>query len=178
MLNSLFNSSHMKIIKLIILSTLLLAGTARAQTTAVNTSINNLLTGYLELKNALAADNGAAAQAKAKTLNTEVTSISTKDMGAAQQAVWKNYVDKLSFDSRHISESTSIDHQREHFESLSKSMYAVLKAFKANSVAIYWQYCPMKKASWLSEKSTIENPYYGKEMPDCGSTKETLKATK
>ena len=99
-------------------------------------------------------------------------------MTAAQQSTWKNYADKLSFDSRHISETTAVDHQREHFASLSKNTYAVLKAFSANSQALYLQYCPMKKASWISDKPAIENPYYGKGMPDCGSVKETLKAAK
>jgi len=157
---------------------LIAVATLRAQTPAVNTSINNLTTAYLDLKNALAADDGTAAQGKAKILKAQVDVIQTKEMNPAQQTIWKNYVDKLSFDSRHISESTSIDHQREHFASLSKNMYAIVKAFKVNSTPIYWQYCPMKKASWLSDKQAIENPYYGKTMPECGSVKETLKAAK
>ncbi len=140
--------------------------------------MNSLITAYIDLKNALAADDVAAAQGKAKIMKSQVDAIQTKDMSADRQSVWKSYVDKLSFDSRHISESTSIDHQREHFASLSKNMYAIVKAFKVNKMVIYWQYCPMKKASWLSEKQAIENPYHGKEMLNCGSTKETLKAVK
>ncbi len=164
----------------ILLATLFLitVSAVRAQTAMVNTSINNFITAYLDVKNALAADDGIAAQGKAKILKAQVDAIQAKEMSPARQTIWKNYVDKLSFDSRHISESTSIDHQREHFASLSKNMYAIVKAFKVNNMVIYWQYCPMKKASWLSEKQAIENPYYGKEMPDCGKTKETLKAVK
>ncbi len=157
---------------------LITVATLRAQTPAVNTSINNLTTAYLDLKNALAADDGTAAQGKAKILKAQVDVIQTKEMSAVQQTIWKNYVDKLSFDSRHISESTSIDHQREHFASLSKNMYEVVKTFKVNSTPLYWEYCPMKKTSWLSDKAVIENPYYGKTMPECGSVKETLKAAK
>jgi len=164
-------------ILLTILLLIVVAG-LMAQTPAVNTSINNLTTAYLDLKNALAADDGTAAQGKAKILKSQVEDVQVKDMSADRQTVWKNYVDKLDFDSRHISESTSIDHQREHFASLSKNMYAVVKAFKVNRTPIYWQYCPMKKASWLNEKQAIENPYYGKTMLDCGSVKETLKAVK
>jgi hypothetical protein len=148
--------------------------TVKAQTTTEN----NVVTAYLDLKNALVADDSATAEAKAKVLNTQITAVQVKDLPAAQQATWKNYVDKLSFDSRHISETTAIDHQREHFASLSKNMYAVIKASKANSTDLYWQYCPMKKASWLSDKNAIENPYYGKSMLDCGGVKETLKAGK
>jgi hypothetical protein len=158
---------------------LLIAGAGlKAQTPVVNTSINNVITAYFDVKNALAANNGVVAESNAKILKAQIEAVPVKDMGADRQTVWKNYVDKLDFDSRHISESTSIDHQREHFASLSKNMYTVVKSFKVNSTPIYWQYCPMKKASWLSEKPGIENPYYGKEMPNCGSTKETLKAVK
>jgi hypothetical protein len=168
----------MKTIKSIFLSLLLLTAVVRtkAQTTTASTSINNLLTAYLDLKNALVASDNAAAQAKAKVLHDDVTAVQANTLPADQQTIWKSYVDKLSFDSRHISESTDISHQREHFASLSKNMYDVVKAFKANTTVIYWQYCPMKKSSWLSDKPAIENPYYGKEMLDCGSVKETLKA--
>jgi hypothetical protein len=37
------------------------------------------------------------------------------------------------------------------------------------------QYCPMKKASWLSDSKDIRNPYYGANMLDCGSVKTTIK---
>ncbi len=169
----------MKTIRSIFMALALLAITAsvKAQTPGANAE-NGVVTAYLDLKNALAADDGAAAEAKAKVLNTQIAAIQVKDLPAAQQATWKSYVDKLSFDSRHISETTAIDHQREHFASLSKNMYAVIKASKANSADLYLQYCPMKKASWLSDKNAIENPYYGKSMLDCGGVKETLKAGK
>ena len=32
-------------------------------------------------------------------------------------------------------------------------------------------YCPMAKASWLQTEKEIKNPYYGKEMLDCGDFK-------
>ena len=169
----------MKTIKSIFVTLLLfiIVAGAKAQTT-VSSSINNLTTAYLDVKNALVKDDAATAEAKAKTLCDEVSAVQTKDMTAKEQSAWKSYVDKLSFDSRHISETDAIDHQREHFASLSKSMYAVLKAFPVNSNEIYMEYCPMKKAGWLSDNKAIENPYYGKSMLNCGGVKETLKATK
>lgn len=141
-------------------------------------SVNKVFIDYIDLKNALSADDNAVAQAKAKVLNADVAAVDTKVMSTKEQVIWKNYAEKLSFDSRHISESGSIDHQREHFASLSKNVHEVLKAFPYNGSTLYWQYCPMKKANWLSDKQTIENPYYGKAMLDCGSVKEILKGTK
>jgi len=165
----------MKVIKSTLMLLLLLsAATYTKAQTSVGSSINNVLSAYIELKSALVADDNATAQAKAKTLNANVAAVQTTDMSAKEQSTWKSYSDKLSFDSRHISESSTIDHQREHFASLSKNIYAVLKAFPVNAAPLYWQYCPMKKASWLSDKQAIENPYYGKSMLDCGNVKETL----
>lgn len=166
----------MKIVKSALMLFLLLSAASytRAQTSA-GSSINAVLSGYIDLKNALAADDNSTAQAKAKALNADVAAVQTKDMTTKEQSTWKSFADKLSFDSRHISESGSIDHQREHFASLSKNIYAVLKAFPVNASPLYLQYCPMKKASWISDKQIIENPYYGKSMLDCGGVKETLK---
>lgn len=169
----------MKIIKTILLLISMLGVLAQANAqTQTKATLNNVIAAYFGVKNGLVADNNASARSKSKELNMQVAAVSTKDMSAAQQAVWKTYADKLNFDSSHISESTDIAHQREHFAALSKNMYEVLKAFKVNSIPVYWQYCPMKKQSWLSETSAIKNPYYGSDMEDCGSTKETLKAVK
>ena len=45
-----------------------------------------------------------------------------------------------------ISETTAIiDHQREHFASLSKSMYAVLKVFKTNDITVILAVLPHEK---------------------------------
>jgi hypothetical protein len=163
----------MKIIRSIFVALLLTVVAIGAKAQATNAAINNVVSAYLDVKSALAADNGANAEAKAKVLTTQIAAVQIKD-----QATWKKYVDKLSFDARHISETAAIDHQREHFASLSKNLYAVLKEMNANSQTLYWQYCPMKKSNWLSDVQAIENPYYGKAMLDCGSVKETLKGTK
>lgn len=96
-------------------------------------------------------------------------------MQPAQQKLLATYLDKLKFDSRHISETTVIDHQREHFESLSKNMYSLLSGLKLNRTILYQQYCPMKKAAWLSETEEIRNPYYGDDMLECGKVTATLK---
>lgn len=170
----------MKTIKQFLLAAILLiaATQLKAQTPTINASLNGVITAYFDVKNALVADDGTTAEAKAKILNSKIAGVPAEDMNPSQQGAWKKYADKLSFDSRHISETAVIDHQREHFSTLSKNLHDLLKAFNANATVIYWQYCPMKKVSWLSETADIKNPYYGKAMLDCGSTKETLKAAK
>ena len=141
-------------------------------------NINTITTAYFGLKNALATGNGIAAQGKAKDL---LAALSAPETGLKpdQKKLFDSYAEKLKFDSRHISEVAVIDHQREHFASLSKNMFEVLKGLKMNSAVVYQDYCPMKKAYWLSETAAIKNPYYNdKEMATCGKVTASLAPAK
>lgn len=138
-------------------------------------NIDNITGAYYGIKNALAASHSAEAAASAKTMLAALSS--PGNLNAGQQKAFDAYAEKLKFDSRHISESTDIDHQREHFASLSKNWYEVLKALKINKAPVYMDYCPMKKAYWLSETAAIKNPYYS-DMSDCGRVSATLPAAK
>jgi len=162
----------MKIIKTIVLSLglLLVFVQVKAQTAAVN----NVLTAYYGVKNALIAGNAATTDDKAQELLTALNNVKADQLSANDKSVWQKYADKLQFDARHISESNDIAHQREHFASLSKNMFEVVKSLKVNTATVYEQYCPMKKTTWLSETATIKNPYFGNHMLSCGKTTETL----
>ncbi|RYG53246.1 MAG: DUF3347 domain-containing protein [Chitinophagaceae bacterium] len=46
---------------------------------------------------------------------------------------------------------------------------------KLGDKPVYLQYCPMAKASWLSNENEIRNPYYGTAMLTCGEVKKTFK---
>jgi hypothetical protein len=169
----------MKNIKYFLAVVLFMAlGQSHAKPVDIKSSINAVLKSYLDVKNALAADNSKAANDAAKNFTVALKEVPAGQMDDKQKAVWQQYAEKLRFDGEHISESDAIAHQREHFGSLSANMFAVLKAFKTNNLALYQQYCPMAKKYWISESSTIKNPYLGKKMADCGVTKETLKAAK
>lgn len=166
----------MKTLKTVLLSIIFVAGfiQVKAQDNTASTPVNQVITAYLGVKNALTADNNEAAKSKAKELLAAISAVPAARLTPEQKKLWSPYVDKLQFDSRHISESDAIDHQREHFTSLSKNMYSVIKGLKMNTTVVYEQYCPMKKATWLSESSAIKNPYLGKQMLTCGKTTETL----
>lgn len=158
------------------LSILLTFTQVNAQDKTAAKPTDQVFAGYFALKNALTNDDAAAAKTSAKELLSAITAVKLAGLSAAQQKIWTANVDKLQFDTRHISESPSIAHQREHFASLSKNMAVVVKGLKANTAVVYEQYCPMKKASWLSETADVKNPYYGKSMLTCGEVKETFAA--
>lgn len=137
--------------------------------------VDKIVNAYLDVKNALASDNGSVAETKAKDL---VAALSANTLSADQEKTFAKYRDKLLFDARHISSVNTVDHQREHFASLSNNMYELLKALKSNTATLYEQYCPMKKAYWLSESQQIKNPYFGSQMPTCGKVTATLAPAK
>ena len=167
-----------KIFLLLLISTTSLLQKSMAQTTNSKSAISAVLTTYIQLKNSLAADDSKTARTGAKALMAEIDKVPMDKMTSDQHTGWMKYVKKLSYDAEHIAGTNEIDHQREHFVSLSKNMYAVLKVIPPDS-SFYYQFCPMandgKGAFWVSEQEKIKNPYMGSKMPSCGSTKETLK---
>lgn len=141
----------------------------------VQKQIGASLETYYRLKNSLVADNSEIASQRAEELSKSFDSVETAKMTAAQKTLWEKLEKLLRLDAKHINENKDIEHQRGHFMKLSNNMYALVFNFKANENEAYLMYCPMKKATWLSESTDIKNPYYGSKMVDCGSVRTTLK---
>lgn len=152
---------------------LLAAYTTHAQ----NKSVDQITSAYIGVKNALVGSNATLAKSRAKELLAALA-IPPTGLTAAQQKLAGSYSDKLKADSRGISQATDIEQQRKYFETLSANMYSLLSGLQMNGTTLYQQYCPMKKAAWLSESEDIRNPYYGDKMLECGTVKATLKAAK
>lgn len=170
----------MKRIILLTLTVAILAFSANAQPPekideVLVSQISAALKGYFDVKNALVDSNAETASTAADSLVEKLAAIDDTKMTSTQSAVWGKRSTALKKDASHIAKNKEISHQREHFETLSINMYAVIKAIAANSADVYLHYCPMKKASWLSESKEVKNPYFGKKMLDCGDVKATLK---
>lgn len=135
-------------------------------------------TSYFALKDALIANDGVTASSKAKELFKAIDKVPMDKLASDQHTVWMKYMTKLSYDAEHIKGVTETDHQREHFSSLSKNMFEVMKVIKP-SYPVYYDHCPMyndgKGGDWISKESAIKNPFYGNQMLTCGKTVETLK---
>jgi len=136
-------------------------------------SIDNTLTEYLRLKNALVAGKSKDAADAAKSLKTSLDKLGSSLMTATEQKAFTDLGDDTKEHAEHISTSTDIKHQREHFQMLSKDIYDLVKAF-GTAQTLYKDYCPMVKAIWLSETKPIKNPYYGSNMLTCGNVQETI----
>jgi copper chaperone CopZ len=133
---------------------------------------------YFSLKDALAQDNGKSASTFGAALFTAIDKLPMEKLSMDQHMVWMKYEKQLSYDAEHIKSTTDTDHQREHFVSLSKNMYMVMKTIPL-AKPVYFDFCPManegKGANWLSLDEKISNPYMGSKMPTCGKVQETIK---
>jgi copper chaperone CopZ len=151
-------------------------------TTNINVENTNQLkpiySAYFLIKDALVKDNGTLASAKAKELLTAISYVKMEKLSNDEHVVWMKVMDKLKFDAEHINETKTPSHQRDHFTTLSKYIYQLIKVSKFDTT-VYYQHCPMydngKGANWLSTDKAIKNPYYGAQMLSCGSVQETIK---
>lgn len=141
--------------------------------------VKALVMNYLQLKNALAADNSDDAATAGTALADGFGKFDKSALTAAQKKSFEDIADDAKEMAEHIGKSAGkLPHQREHFDMLSKDMIDVVKLFGAGQ-PLYVDHCPMyndkKGADWLSETKDIKNPYMGSGMSTCGSVKEELK---
>jgi uncharacterized protein (DUF885 family) len=141
--------------------------------------VKEIVAGYLQLKNALANDNGNDAATAGNTMVAAFQQFDKSALTVEQKKTYEDIEDDAREHAEHIGKNANnVPHQREHFEMLSKDLYELVKAFGSGQ-PLYQDYCPMynegKGATWLSEVKEIKNPYLGKKMPTCGSVKEELK---
>ncbi len=133
---------------------------------------------YFAVKDALVKTDGNTSSTKAKELLTAVNAVKMDKLTTEEHTVWMKVMKDLTFDAEHIADTKDASHQRDHFMSLSKNMYALIKVSKTETPT-YYQFCPMandgKGANWLSKENAVKNPYYGNQMLTCGKVVETIK---
>jgi hypothetical protein len=156
------------------------AGMDMPKTVDLKAQFAPILTAYYGVKDALVGDNPKLAATQGKALKAALDNLDTKNWTPKQRTTYDALAKKLETDAEHIGDNSGkIDHQREHFITLSNNMTSIVKSLKINEEATYLQFCPMandgKGAYWLSKDNKVKNPYYGKSMLTCGSVKETLK---
>jgi hypothetical protein len=141
----------------ILLAGVLMEFSALAQNT------NNILSNYISVKNALVSSNGKAASESINTLYNAVK----KEENFPQKAELLKASEKL------YKAGDDIEKQRAAFNDVSIVMWELVKVSEKVDESIYYQYCPMKKAYWLSKDKEIKNPFYGSAMLTCGKIVET-----
>lgn len=131
---------------------------------------------YLKVKDGLVNSKAEDTQKAAQGVLDAISKVDASKLSAEQKAFYDQHMDMVKQHAQAIADAESVEKQREQLDMFSSSMFALLKAFGTNDQTAYYQYCPMVKASWISQTSQVRNPYMGQKMLTCGQTKETLSA--
>lgn len=129
---------------------------------------------YIDLKDALVATDAHKSVKSANVLLSQLNDIDHKMLEGAVQISF----DRIKENAMHISETTDIKMQRQHFKPLSENMVAITSNFSDLDQPVYVQFCPMaddnKGGNWLSFQDQVRNPYFGDMMMTCGSVTKTI----
>lgn len=135
-------------------------------------SLKNVFQKYLELKNAFVKSDTMATRPGAVALILALEHTDTSDLNTKELAVWHTESNTVERGLQTILEEKTIKGQRQAFSDVSDAMTRIFTAYGIKGQSIFKQYCPMafnnKGASWLSDKDSILNPYFGDEMLECG----------
>ena len=133
---------------------------------------------YFLVKDALITSNGNSTASASKELVTAINNIKMDKLDMDVHMVWMKVVNTIQKDAENIANTKDVKIQRDHFTSLSKEIYTLIKISKYEN-PVYYQFCPMfndgKGANWLSKENAVKNPYYGSMMLNCGKTVVTIK---
>ncbi|WP_343687903.1 DUF3347 domain-containing protein [Chryseobacterium gleum] len=141
--------------------------------------IQQIIKGYLPLKNALAQDDSKKASDAAKRLFSVLKKIDISKTDAKSNSELRDILESAAENAEHIIEkSDDIAHQREHLLSLSNDITDLIKEQGTGGLKLYQDFCPMynngKGGTWISESEEIINPYEGQKMINCGSVKKVF----
>ena len=100
-----------------------------------------ILNDYFSLKNALVADDTKKAAQEGTKLVASLKAFDTSSYTKEQQEELADIIEDATEHAEHISES-AIDHQREHFKTLSKDITDMV-AITGTKSTLYEQFCPL-----------------------------------
>ena len=123
-------------------------------------TIKEIISTYLQMKNAFAKDNSNDAATAGKSLQTAFINFDTKTLSVEQAKTFTDIADDAKEHAEHIgANGGKIAHQREHFIMLSKDMADLIKIFGNGGQTLYKDFCPMandgKRAIWISKTKDI-----------------------
>lgn len=130
--------------------------------------------GYEKIESALAHDDFPKAKEAFQSMHGILHMQQTEGLDSAGKAYWRA-LDSSFMEVLHpMAASKDIAEMRDHLIDFSPLMLDALESFGAKSeTRAFLFHCPMARnnqgADWLQSDSTLLNPYYGKEMPTCGS---------
>ncbi len=142
--------------------------------------LDGVYTAYFDVSTALSLDKVKDARKGAQALIEALKQVDLTLLDGDGHMAWMKLSMKIEKSAGVISQA-GIKNGRKAFEPLSEAVTAAVRSFGASgSQPVIRFHCPMafdwKGASWLQNRSGVENPYWGSEMYRCGTEEETIVA--
>ncbi len=167
---------------------------ASKNSAAFNESFKKLLTTYYALKDALVDADTVKANAASIKLALYADSLKVSEIKADSSGDIKetatNYAGTVNGFALGLAGEREFSKKKKEFQMISDAMYDLVRTVKYDREKIYHQHCPMaindaEEAYWLSNNSTIVNPYLGRKHPKykdamvgCGDVTDSLDFSK
>jgi len=154
----------------------------------INKSVADMVSGYLDMKNAFVDADTAVIKSATKQFIGKVDSMKLDELkkDSLIYASAEMQIGDMKSNAAGVLNEKNISEMRKGFQMVSESLYPLLKTIGYKGHTLYWQNCPMafgegKDASWISNSEEIMNPYLGKNHPEwksgmlhCGETKDSI----
>ncbi len=157
---------------------------------AFNTSVDNVMNAYFQMKDAFVDADTSMAKQYATLFIKLLDSIPVAELDketAVVSATAKTNIEDIKANANSLLQQQNITEMRLDFKTISDMLYpGFFKIINYEGPALYLQNCPMafeddKDANWVSNSNEIVNPYLGKNHPKykgsmlhCGEVKDSL----
>ena len=131
-------------------------GTTQGAAPAATVNVTPIVEPYLRIQRALNVDTIAGVKGDARLIADQTATLGSK--GTAMQAA-----------AGEVQQASDLTTARAAFARLSDAVIQYIRETGAGfGDEVKVAYCPMVQKYWLQKGDTIQNPFYGKQMSDCG----------
>jgi hypothetical protein len=164
----------------------------KTHTSHFNSSIDNIMQSYHQVKNAFVDGDTARVKENTVTFVSLLDSIPLSELKSDTAMIFESAsetIADLRRNAQSLLEQNNITEMRKDFSMVTEMLYpAFFKTINYEGEKLYLQHCPMafngdQGANWISNELEIVNPYLGKNHPKykgtmlhCGEIKDTIKA--
>lgn len=137
-----------------------------------NIAFEKMMDAYFSVQSALVDWNGEAASKSAADLQQLAQQVPYDTLKADKKIILtaRNFASEIASESEALADANGIEAKRRAFNTLSDHLYSLINTVRYDREVIYHNMCPMafndtETAYWLSDDSTISNPYLGNKHP-------------
>jgi mono/diheme cytochrome c family protein len=124
--------------------------------TPISAPLTAIVDAYIQIQRALHADTTEHIRDSARSIEAEATKL-----GSAGEAIRTS--------AARFVQADDLKSARAAFGTLGDVIMTYAKATGSSlGEGVTVAFCPMAQKRWLQKGTTVQNPYYGKAMPDCG----------